>query len=153
MIQEAGNPYLCEQLRSNMAAAVRVLRAAQRSLEHRDPSLAHAVLGLDSGAATGIRPVGQLARADALVERILDLAMRVAELARVAARSDADPPAPADVEPLSEQLTAVCGAASSATRREAAEATRLVQAIRRSDARAAALLRDCEAGRRVCLAS
>src|SRR5262245_24985339 len=57
MMEETGNRYLEEQLQANLAAAVRVLSAAQRSLETHDAALANVVLGFEADARAGMRPV------------------------------------------------------------------------------------------------
>jgi len=154
MSAEVENRYLCEQLRLNMDAAVRLLRASARALERQDTRLARAVLEFDAAPQPGMRPLPQAARADAMVEMVVDLAMRAAELARVAWRPGAAEPAQGDVAALVEQLTEVADVAGCTGCRDLGSAPALAQTIRRTDAVAAGLLRQSEARRAaLCLAS
>jgi hypothetical protein len=153
MMEEPGNRYLEEQLQANLAAAVRVLSAAQRSLETHDAALANVVLGFEADARAGMRPVPAAVRADAVVEMVIELAMRVADLARVAWRIDRLPPNEQDVEHLVAQVIRVRELAPLAAAGDADDVTGLIRLIGRSDAHAATMLRTCEAGRFACLAS
>jgi hypothetical protein len=153
MMEESGNRYLAEQLEANLAASVRVLAAAQRSLETHDAALANVVLGFEADARAGMRPVPAAVRADAVVEMVIELAMRVADLARVAWRIDRLPPHDPDVEHLVAQVIRVRELTPLAAAGDAEDVTELIRLIGRAGAQAAAMLRTCEAGRFVCLAS
>lgn len=153
MMEESGNRYLAERLQANLAAAVRVLDAAQRALETHDAALANVVLGFEADARAGMRPVPSAVRTDAVVEMVIDLAMGVADLARVAWRIDRLPPLDADVADLVGQVSRVRELAPLAGAGDADDVTRLIRLIGRTDTHAAAMLRTCEAGRFACLAS
>ena len=150
MIDEHDNRFVSERLRADMAAALRVLEAADRSLVTRDAALANVVLGFEADVRAGIGSLPSAVRADAAVESIIELAMRVADLARVAWRIDRLPPGDDDVAHLRGDIQAVSGRARSAALGDVSELIRLVA---RADAGAATMLRECEMRRFTCLAS
>jgi hypothetical protein len=150
---ELEDRYLCEQLRLNMGAAVRLLEAAGTALDRRDARLARAVLGFESAGDPGMRPLPRAVRADAMVEMVTELAMRVAELARVAWRPGREAPPEQAIADLVLRLSAVARSAGSTNCADLGRAAALAYEVRAADAAVAALLRVCEAGRPVCLAS
>jgi hypothetical protein len=150
---ELEDRYLCEQLRLNMGAAVRLLEAAATALDRRDAPLARVVLGFESVGHPGMRPLPRAARADAMVEMVTDLAMRVAELARVAWRPERDAPPDRAIADVVVRLSAVTRSAASTDCADLGRAAALAHEVRGADAAVAALLRVSEHGRPVCLAS
>ena len=150
---ESEDRYLCEQLRLNMGAAVRLLEAAGTALDRRDAPLARAVLGFESVGDPGMRPLPRAVRADAMVEMVTELAMRVAELARVAWRPGRDAPPDQAIADVVGRLSAVARSAASTNCADLGRAAALACNVRMADAAVAALLRVSEPGRPVCLAS
>ena len=150
---ELEDRYLCEQLRLNMGAAVRLLEDAGAALDRRDAPLARAVLGTESVGDPGMRPLPRAVRADAMVEMVSELAMGVAELARVAWRPDREALPDGAVAGVVAQLSAVARSAASTNCADLGRAAALAHEVRTADAAVAALLRVSESGRPECLAS
>ena len=150
---ELEDRYLCEQLRLNMGAAVRLLEDAGAALDRRDAPLARAVLGTESFGDPGMRPLPRAARADAMVEMVSELAMGVAELARVAWRPDREALPDAAIAGVVAQVSAVARSAAATDCQELGRAAALAHDVSTADAAVAALLRVSESGRPECLAS
>ena len=150
---EMDDRYLCEQLRLNMGAAVRLLEDAGAALDRRDAPLARAVLGAESVGDPGMRPLPRAARADAMVEMVSELAMGVAELARVAWRPDREALPDAAIAGVVAQVSVVARSAAATDCHDLGHAAALTHDVRAADAAVAALVRVSESGRPECLAS
>ncbi len=150
---ELEDRYLCEQLRLNMGAAVRLLTDAGAALDRRDAPLARAVLETESVGHPGMRRLPRAARADAMVEMVSELAMGVAELARVAWRPERDPLPDEAIAGVVAQVSVVTRSAAATDCQDLGRAAALAHDVRAADAAVAALLRVSESGRPVCLAS
>lgn len=152
-MMEQDNRFISERLGANLAAAIRVLDASDRALRTRDAGLANVVLGFEGDARATIGPVAGAVRGDAAVESILDLAMRVADLARIAWRADRVHPEDDEVETLRADIDAVRGHAATAIEGGYEELSMLTRLVARAAAHAAAMIRACELRRFACLAS
>jgi hypothetical protein len=150
---ELEDRYLCEQLRLNMGAAVRLLEAAGTALDRRDAALGRAVLGFESVGDPGMRPLPRAVRADAMVEMVTELAMRAAELARVAWRPGSDAPPDQAIADVVVRLSAVARSAAATDCADLGRAAALAYEVRTAHAAVAALLRVSDPGRPACLAS
>ena len=153
MMEQQDNRFVSERLSANLASAIRVLDAADRALATRDAGLANVVLGFEADARAGIGPVAGAVRGDAAVESILDLAMRVADLARIAWRPDRLHPEDAEVAALREDIDAVRVHAGLAIEGGFEELSMLTRLVVRGDAHTAAMARACDMRRYACLAS
>jgi hypothetical protein len=153
MMEQQDNRFVSERLSVNLAGAVRVLDAADRALATHDAGLANVVLGFEADARAGIGPVAGAVRGDAAVESILDLAMRVADLARIAWRPDRQHPEDAEVAALREDIDAVRIHAGRAIEGGFEELSMLTRLVARADAHTAATARACDMRRYACLAS
>jgi hypothetical protein len=153
MIDEHDNRFVSERLRADMAAALRVLEAADRALVTRDAALANVVLGFEADVRAGIGSLPSAVRADAAVESVIELAMRVADLARVAWRIDRLPPGDDELAHLRGDMRAVSERARSAALGDHGDVSELIRLVARADAGAATMLRECEMRRFTCLAS
>jgi hypothetical protein len=150
MIEQHENRFVSERLRANIAAAVRLLDAAERALITRDAGLANVVLAFEGDARGAIGPAAGTVRGDAAVEGILDLAMRVAELARIAWRPDRPHPQDEEVDALRTDVSAVRVHAATAMEGGFGELSMLTRLVARADAHTAAMIRACELRRLTC---
>jgi hypothetical protein len=152
-VAEQQNRFISERLSANLAGALRLLDAADRALATHDAGLANVVLGFESDARAGIGPVAGAVRGDAAVESIVDLAMRVADLARIAWRQDRLHPEDHQVAALREDIDAVRIHAGLAIEGGFEELSMLTRLVARADAHTAAMARACDMRRFACLAS
>jgi len=152
-VGEQRDPFISERLTGNLVSAFRVLDAADRALATHDAALANVVLGFEADARAGIGPVGGAVRGDAAVESILELAMRVADLARVAWRPDRAHPQDDEVSALRDDIDAVRAHAALAIDGGFDELSMLTRLVARADAHTAAMARACDVRRYACLAS
>jgi hypothetical protein len=153
MMEQQGDRFVSERLGANLASAIRVVDAAERALTTRDAGLANVVLGFEGDARAMIGPVAGAVRGDAAVESMLDLAMRVADLARIAWRPDRVHPAEDEVAALRDDIDAVRVHAQAAIEGGFEELSLLSRLVVRADAHVAAMIRRCETRRYACLAS
>jgi propanediol dehydratase large subunit len=149
-VAEQQNRFISERLSANLAGALRLLDAAERALSARDVRLANVVLGFEADARTGVAPTVGAVRGDAAVEGVLDLAMRVADLARIAWRTDRVHPAQEQVLELRDDVDSVRAQAATAMAGGFEELSTLTRVIARADARAAAMARQCNLRRLAC---
>jgi hypothetical protein len=152
MIEQQENRFVSERLRANLASAIRVLDAAERALVTRDAGVANVVLGFEGDARAAIGPVTGTVRGDTAVEGIVDLAMRVADLARVAWRPDRMHPVDDEVDGLRGELDAVRRHAATVIASGFEELSMLTRLVVRADAHAAAMTRTCDLRRLACRA-
>lgn len=150
MIEQHENRFVSDRLRANIAAAVRVLDAAERALITRDAGVANLVLAFEGDARAAIGPAAGTVRGDAAVEGILDLAMRVAELARIAWRPGRPHPQDGELEALHADIAAVRVHAATAMQGGFDELSTLTRLVARADAHAAAIIRTSDLRRLSC---
>jgi hypothetical protein len=153
MMEPHDTGFVSERLSGNLASAVRVLDAAERALSTRDAGLANVVLRFEPDARAAIGHVAGAVRGDAAVESIVDLAMRVADLARIAWRPDRAHPGDDEVAALREDIDAVRADAALAIDGGFEQLSMLTRLVARADAHAASMARDCDVRRFACLAS
>jgi len=152
-MEQGDNRFVSERLSANLASVARVLDAADRALATHDAGLANVVLGFEADARSGIGPVAGAVRGDAAVESILDLAMRVADLARIAWRPDRLHPEDSELAALREDIDAVRAHVGLVIEGGSEELSMLTRLVARADAHTAAMVRACDMRRYACLAS
>lgn len=143
---------MSERLSASLDSAVGVLNAAERALITHDVRLARLVLRFDPGTRGAVGPAAGAVRGDATIESILELAMRVADLARIAWRPDRRRPSDDEIAALRVDVGAVRSHAAHALEGGADQLSALTRLVVRADARAAAIIRMCEGRRFACLA-
>jgi hypothetical protein len=136
-----------------ISTGLRVLITARRAIVDRNAALAHVVLAFEGDARSGSRGSSPGGRADAVEERLIDCAMRVGELARVAWRPDREPPDHASLRQLVELLDDVLADAPGAVAGSTGALASLCERILRAEGLAIALCRQSEERRSVWLAS
>jgi hypothetical protein len=151
-VGEQPKPFVSERLAASLVSAIRLLDAADRALASHDATLANVVLGFEPDARVMLGPGAGAVRGDAAVESILDLAMRVADLARVAWRPDRVHPEHADVAALRDDIDAVRSQAALAIAGGIEELPALTRFVARADVHTAAMARACDRRRYACLA-
>jgi hypothetical protein len=137
----------------HVATGLRVLDTARRSLISRNAALAHVVLAFEGEARSGPREMSPMGRADAVGERLIDCAMRVGELARVAWRRDRVPPDEDALRWLVAILDGVIEDAPVAAAGSVAQLADLSERILQAERRAIVLSRESELRRSMWLVS
>ena len=144
---------MSERLSSNLIAAIRVLDTADRALLTRDARPANMVLRLEADIRAAIAPVAGAVRGDAAVESVLDLAMRIADLARIAWRPDRSRPNEAELVLLRDDIDAVRSHARMVIDGGFEQLSTLTRLVAHADVHAAAITRASDTRRLQCLAS
>ncbi|MDX6592948.1 MAG: hypothetical protein QOJ13_2144 [Gaiellales bacterium] len=134
-----------EPVAIHVATGLRVLDTARRALISRNAALAHVVLAFEGEARSR--------RGDLVGERLIDCAMRVGELARVAWRRDREPPDEHDVRRLIRSLEGVIEDAPGAAIGSAAQLGALLERILQAERLTIVLSRESELRRSVWLVS
>jgi hypothetical protein len=142
-----------EPVAIHVATGLRVLDTARRALISRNAALAHVVLAFEGEARSALRAVAPAGRGDLAGERLIDCAMRVGELARVAWRRDREPPDEHDVRRLIRSLEGVIEDAPGAAIGSAAQLGALLERILQAERLTIVLSRESELRRSVWLVS
>lgn len=150
MIAQHEDRFVSERLSSNLASAIRVLDTADRALLTQDARPANMVLRLEADIRASIGPVGGAVRGDAAVESILDLAMRVADLARIAWRPDRSRPTDAELALLLDDIDAVRSHARMVIEGGFEQLSALTRLVVHADVHAAAITRTCDSRKLQC---
>jgi hypothetical protein len=137
----------------HVATGLRMLDTARRSLVGRNAALAHVVLAFEGEARSGLRSMSPTGRADAVGERLIDCAMRVGELARVAWRRDRVPPDDDALRRLVAIIDGVIDDAPVAAAGSVAQLSDLPERILQAERRAIVLSRESELRRSMWLVS
>lgn len=149
----SGQRAQAEAVALHTAAGLRVLGTARRAILGRNAALAHVVLAFEGEARTGLRAFSPTGRADAVGERLIDCAMRVGELARVAWRPDREPPDDDDVRRLVALVDGIIEDAGGAVTGSTGQLADVCEQILRAERLAVALCRQSELRRLVWRAS